>query len=299
MLSKYSSRFLLIFTTVFLYQVVLVLAVTYNDLVPKATGYKMGAKVYNRNLKTPGTPGVSNWHVAQWENAYELNAFNNQYSVANPSSRVVFTPGNDTIELALNGNLLGCGVEANLFAEPTTSNTYDTAPFVPAIEGPLANNGKQLLHTINVRPYYIQQVASSCITQATFITSFVLKNYDAPSLTLFYQLNLHYASVSPSRVPNKNWFFNGAATNTTNTWGYDDVIASYELTYPTVGQTLVFSKDVKPRLRQVVADTANNIPAAYKNPDRWYIQSTYYGPHVWGGLITTYFASNFRLAEMW
>ncbi|KAG2375400.1 hypothetical protein C9374_010023 [Naegleria lovaniensis] len=198
------------------------------------------------------------------------------------------------------GSVLMCTcIEANLFAEPTTSNTYTTPPFVPAIEGPLINNGRQLYHTLTVRPYYIRQVASSCLTQATFITSFVMKNYDNPSLTVFYQLSLHYAIVSPSRVPAKSWFFNGANTNTPNTWGFDDVIGSYGLTYPAVGQTLVFAKDVKPRLRQVIADAANTIPAANKNPDRWYIQSAYYGPHVWGGLFTTYFASNFRLAEMW
>ncbi|KAG2375399.1 hypothetical protein C9374_010022 [Naegleria lovaniensis] len=100
---------------VFLFALLLCLAsnafcVTYKDIIQQATGYKIAPRTFDGTLKTPGTPGVSNWHIAQWKNAYELGAFNNQYSVSNPSSRVVYTPSNNTLELALNGNLLGCGV---------------------------------------------------------------------------------------------------------------------------------------------------------------------------------------------
>lgn len=262
-------------------------------------GLSVGRVTYNPALQTPCTQGTCNWHIAQWNNSHPLGAFNGSNTVASASSRVTFTPASTSpasIEFALNGDYLGCNVEANLFAEPTTSSTYSTPPFATVKAATLALNGNQLYHRLNVTPKYWQQLGSPCVTQAKFITSFVLKNVDDPYLTLFYQLTLHNVPVTPSRLANLQWFFNGVGTNG-KTWGFGDNSSSFSYAYPTLGQTVAFAADLKPRLRQVITDPANNIPAQHKNPDRWYVNQHYHGPHVWGGVRTTYTASGFFFGE--
>ena len=69
----------------------------------------------------------------------------------------------------VNGVDLGCLVEADFFASPTTVNTYTTPPSVPAINGTLLNNKRQLYHTLNLKPTYIQQVNSTCITHLRYL----------------------------------------------------------------------------------------------------------------------------------
>lgn len=275
------------------------------QLISKPNGFKIVPPTYDRSLNLPGTPGVSDWAVAQWGSPSPLTAFyNGKTSVSSTMSRFSYDK-NSVLwdwEMALNGDKSACGQETHLFATPTEPDTYDIPEFATVIDAPLANNGRQLIHTLNVKPHYYQQFASSCVTQGMFITSFVLKNLDDPYLTVFYQLTLHNVPVNPARNATKFWFFNGSSRVDgvyNKTWGYSDLVTDFGYSYPAKGATLYFNADLKPKLRAIITDSKNTIPAGYRNPDRWYVSSHYHGPHVWGGIRTTYHVRGFSFYEKW
>jgi hypothetical protein len=272
------------------------------DIVTNPQGFKVGPPQYTGSLYTPGTPGTSDWLVAQWDSPSPLGPFyNNATSVSSNMSRFTYVKNGQTWEMALNGDKSACGAETHLFAAPVTSDTYSTPAFINIQSASLVNNGKKIIHTLNVKPYYYQQFSSPCVTQGMFITSMILKNLDDPYMTVFYQLNLHAIPVSPARNPIPSWFFNGSSRADgayNKTWGYDDNVTSFGYSgFPAKGQTLYFNADIKAKLRAIISDPKNSIPAAYKNPDRWVLSNHYHGPHMWGGIRSTYWVSGFSLTE--